>query len=554
MSDAQTPARPEAAVLADVDLALRADDLERAARVAERAVEEGSGHPLLLGLAAYRLKERGRFAEAIDMAVRAHKTDPQDVTVLRVLADALAHQNRFDEALKVLDEALRLNPDYAEGHYGRGVVLEALGQLQGAMDCYRRANELEPNYPGPLAGAASLALRLGEFERARGAAEQALKLGSRRSGALLTLAQLDLAETHPEHARVRLETALAGGALTALHVPDARVLLGDALDAEGKRAEAFASWSSGKAAWREMYASTYARPGLETAPQLVARLTRQFEALSPAVWSGPVAAPAEPPPCRQHVFLVGFPRSGTTLLEQVLASHEDIVTLEERETLIDAEVDLISAPDGLEYLADLEEAALARYRDGYWGRVASFRLPTPGRVFVDKLPLNSIKLPLIAKLFPRAKVLLARRDPRDVVFSCFRQNFRPNAFMHEFTTLEGAAGLYDAVMRLMSLYEERLPLDRRLVRYEDLVADFEAQTRAVCEFLGVAWSPAMADFAETAKARPIRTPSARQVARGLYASGVGRWRPYAEQLASILPVLEPWVEAFGYGETAAGAA
>lgn len=554
MTDPRPPSNPgsEAIALSDVELALRADDPERAGRLAERAVADGSEHPALLTLAAYRLKEQGRFAEAIDLLVRAHKAAPKDVVTLRTLADALAHQNRFFEALKVLEEALRLEPDFAGGHYGYGVVLEAIGDFGGAMDRYRRANEIDPAYADPVAGAASLAFRTGDFTTARAAGERALQLDAKRSGALITLAELDLAEKRPEDARARLESALARESVTPLHAPSAHIRLGDALHAQGKPAEAFAAWTAGKVAWRDLYAPSYARPKLETARQLVERLTRQFEALPSDTWTAAAAAPLDASPSREHVFLVGFPRSGTTLLEQVLASHPAIVTLDERDTLIDAEVDLISAHDGLEHLAGLDQPGLNRYRDGYWKRVAAFRLPMEGKVFVDKLPLNSIKLPLIPKLFPRAKVLVARRDPRDVVFSCFRQNFRPNAFMYEFTSLEGAARLYDSVMRLMAAYEARLPLDRHLLRYEDLVANFEGETRALCGFLGIEWSADMAGFAETAKARPIRTPSAPQVAAGLYTTGAGQWRAYAEQLAPIMAVLDPWVREFGYDQTPAG--
>jgi hypothetical protein len=168
-----------------------------------------------------------------------------------------------------------------------------------------------------------------------------------------------------------------------------------------------------------------------------------------------------------------------------------------------------------------------------------------GRVFVDKLPLNSIKLPLIARLFPEARVLLAVRDPRDVVLSGFRQRFRINPSMFELLNLEGAAAFYDQVMGLTALYRERFDLPVLVHRYEDLVGDFETAARRVCAFVGVAFSEDMRRFERHGERRAIATPSAGQVVRGLY-DGSGQWRRYAAELAPVLPRLAPWIARFGY--------
>jgi len=190
-----------------------------------------------------------------------------------------------------------------------------------------------------------------------------------------------------------------------------------------------------------------------------------------------------------------------------------------------------------------------RQRDAYWTAVRSYGVEPRGRVFIDKMPLASVALPLIAKLFPNARILFARRDPRDVVLSCFRRRFGMNASMYQLLTLEGAARYYDAVMRLSELTRELLPLPAHEVHYESLVDDFERTARAACEFLGVEWDEGMADFAAKARDRGISTPSAAQVARGLNREGQGSWRRYREQMAPVLPLLQPWVERFGYAET-----
>ena len=143
-------------------------------------------------------------------------------------------------------------------------------------------------------------------------------------------------------------------------------------------------------------------------------------------------------------------------------------------------------------------------------------------------------------------MLFAVRDPRDVVLSCFRRRFGMNAAMVQFLSLEGAAAYYDAVMRLADVYRDLLPVAQHMVRYESLVDDFEGTARAVCDFVDLGWNESMADFAATARSRGISTPSAAQLARGLNREGQGAWRRYRDQMAPVLPLLEPWVSRFGY--------
>ena len=161
------------------------------------------------------------------------------------------------------------------------------------------------------------------------------------------------------------------------------------------------------------------------------------------------------------------------------------------------------------------------------------------------MPLHTPALPLVAKLFPQARILFALRDPRDVVFSCFRRRFRMNAAMFEFLTLDGAARYYDAVMGLAAIYREKLPLTIHEVRHEALVADFEGEARRTLAFLGAPWDPVVKNFAAQVRGTP-RTPSAPQVARGLNANGLGQWRRYRAELAPVEAILSLWVERFGY--------
>jgi len=272
-----------------------------------------------------------------------------------------------------------------------------------------------------------------------------------------------------------------------------------------------------------------------------------MQRVNPARWASGPAPAAEADGASAHVFLLGFPRSGTTLLEVALDGHPRVASLEEHELLTPGVLAFMHEPLDFESLLQADAGALQALRASYWRQVREAGAELKGRVFVDKHPLNTLKLPLIARLFPRAKILFAYRDPRDVVQSCFRRRFSMNPAMYQLLTLPGTAAFYDATMRLAEQARTLLGLAWQAVRYESLVDDLELQLRAVCEFLDLEWVPELTDFAARAQAREHATPSTAQLARGLNRAGIGHWRNYQDTLAPILPTLEPWVERLGYG-------
>ena len=169
-----------------------------------------------------------------------------------------------------------------------------------------------------------------------------------------------------------------------------------------------------------------------------------------------------------------------------------------------------------------------------------------GRHLVDKLPLNLVHLGLVRRLFPDAKILLALRDPRDVVLSCFMQTFELNTAMVHFLDLCDAARLYRTVMALGTVYQQRLGLDLLSYRYEDLVAAPESTARQVFAHLGLPWDDCVMRYYERRAGRAVATPSYQDVTRPVYSRAVGRWRSYRGEMAAALDLLLPAVTAFGY--------
>jgi hypothetical protein len=171
-----------------------------------------------------------------------------------------------------------------------------------------------------------------------------------------------------------------------------------------------------------------------------------------------------------------------------------------------------------------------------------------GKTVIDKQPYNTINLPLIARLFPGAKIVFSLRDPRDVVLSCFRRRFRMNASNYELLTLESAAALYDTMMRLAALYRAKLPLKLVEVRHESLTADFAREMERVAGFIGLSQGGGLQEFAPRQSARSVVTPTAAQLTQGLRSDTSGHWRRYRQELAPVLPRLQPWVSHFGYSD------
>lgn len=255
-------------------------------------------------------------------------------------------------------------------------------------------------------------------------------------------------------------------------------------------------------------------------------------------------------PNRNYFGMVGFPRSGTTLLENALAAHPDVETLEEVPSSLSALGYLESADRG----ADARAAGLAA-RDVYYKSIEAHRTKRQAAIVIDKMPLDSTEAPLLVKLFPGRRYVFSIRDPRDVVFSCFKTNFLPNDAMEHFRTFAGACELYDFALSRWFAHFKLEDEHVCYVRYEKLVTDFESEVKRVLNFLGARWHPAVRAFAETAQKRRTTTPSYEKVRKGLDLGVQTSWRNYRRLFdgKEAKPLIK-WVEFFGYdaGQAAEG--
>ncbi|MGH6870387.1 MAG: tetratricopeptide repeat-containing sulfotransferase family protein [Rhizomicrobium sp.] len=520
---------------------LQAGDLTAAARMADAAIAAGASHPLLFDARAHLALQEGRHLDALSDFTRALALAPGNPSLHVSAARSLIPLGRFDEALDACNRAIAVAPDMAAAHFEKGCAAEFLGDLHLARREFQQTAALDPRAAEAPARLAALAARRGDWSEAGALARKSLSRDPANISATLSLATAAIGAGEAGPQIERLEGLLQRHDLSAEARCEALALRADILDRQDRFAEAFEGYAAANAVLARAYAPRFA--GLPAGTQRVARLLAEFTAVPAERWAAIAAGPS---PAAGHVFVLGFYRTGTTLLGQILASHPAVVTLEEKPLLVEAAAEFLEPPGGLARLADLTAEDASHYRDLYWRHVRKNEPGIAGKIVVDKLPLNSLALPVIARLFPEAKIVFAVRDPRDVVFSCFRRLLNVNRDTFEMLSLERGAAFYAAVMDLAAAYRARLPLAALDVRNEDVAADFEPQVKRICAFLGLGWKDSMARFGEASRARSIATPSAAQVARGISSDGVGQWRRYAAELAGILPALARWTGRFGY--------
>jgi len=280
-------------------------------------------------------------------------------------------------------------------------------------------------------------------------------------------------------------------------------------------------------------------------------LSRLAESLTPAHWQRWVDAGRTFPPKKMAV-LASFPRSGTTLLEQVLDSHPGLVSSDEREAfgrdIFPAIWRTEQSPlPTVEALDGAPPERLAAQRQRYLDYMAAaLNAPIGDRIHLDKNPTLTLLIPGMVRLFPETRLLIALRDPRDVVLSCFMQYLPLNPNSVSFLTLERTARRYAHDMGIWQRFREIACSPWIEVRYEDCVTQLEREARRALEFLGLPWDPQVLQYRERLKSKAVASPTYEAVSQPLYTSAIGRWKNYRKHLEPCLEILQPCIDAFGY--------
>ncbi|MBX3365073.1 MAG: sulfotransferase [Phycisphaeraceae bacterium] len=519
-------------------------DLPRALEQFERAAKLNPSffqYHVHEGLARMRLGQADAGRASLRRAV---DTLPNDPRACRQLGEMLRDSGAPDLAARCFERWAAMDMRDPMAPFSVGGAYYRARKWSKAAEAYKRSIARDPRFAHGHALLGETMERLGDDDAAFDAAGKALAIDPKHPTGTLVMARLERKRRQPAPARERLERLVHQADVAPRTRASAYLELGHALEALGEYASAFECFAQGQRIWSEQpFAQTYSP---EMYLSVLAGYQRIVEAAPATLWRGEGRLSTREEP----VFFVGFPRSGTTLTEQILGAHPRLAPSDEPPMIGHLSEQVYrwfgSYPDGLERL---DEAQLAELEAQYW-REAEQVLGADqlkGKRLVDKLPLNICHLPLIARVFPRAKVIVALRDPRDCCLSAFVQEFQPNPAMIHFFRLETTAVLYDRVMTLWSLYKEKLGLEWMETKYEDLVDDHEAAARRMISFIGEEWSDEVLRFRET-HTRVVKTPSYQSIAEPINRRAVARWKKFEAQMAPVLPVLEKWVKAFGYAE------
>ncbi|HYW03324.1 MAG TPA: sulfotransferase [Gammaproteobacteria bacterium] len=559
--------------------------LVQAERMLRKALDKEPGSGRLQNNLGNTLKKLDRLEEAVAAFRKANQLDPQYAEAWSNLSVALHQLDRYEEALQAALTAIRLRPDYAEAHNNASLILKELDRLEEAVAAAQQAIRIRPDYPE---GHAALALALderGQLNGALQAVEKALSF-ARNAEVLATWGQIlhkvgrldeaeaayrEALEADPGRAEtlnglglvlveqgsqedatdaflraIQLQPSRRASYLfnyaSAVRFRDAATELSpfftclEELERGGGTTMdlAHVHYALGKAhqdlkdhetAWKH-YAEG-ARHKRSTLPENPFQRNLQAFASLPGLFTPELyeRLAGQGDPSSQPIFIVGMPRSGTSLVEQILASHGEVYGAGELpdmnlvvSNVRDASGNRITYP---EFLPQLTPEALAEMGRRYVAHVAG-RIPETPR-FTDKMPGNFAYVGLIRLMLPNARIIHCRRNPIDTCVSCFTNLFSAHQdFSYDLTEL---GQYYRAYQAVMEHWDRVLPAGSLLeVQYEDVVADLEGQVRRLLEYCGLPWDERCLSFHETRRA--VRTASMTQVRQPLYNTSVERWRRY----------------------------
>jgi len=491
--------------------------------------------------------KRQDYQKTIETLERASRLDPANVQIQLDLGRAYGLRYCYSEAEGCFEKATRLTPKPAEVLTEVGRRCQEFGNVSMAKTFLERATRDGGATTEVFVALAELTERDGRVEEATELVERALKLNAANAPARLARARLErLAGRLPE-AEDRVLGLLQDGHGDPWLRARAGYELGEILDRLGRYDEAMEAFLEAKALIRPAAVNHAA-----TLKRIQQRVSEMEQTITPNVLERWADARESLGPARRFAILCGHPRSGTTLLEQVLDSHPGVKTSEETHILHDEAylpLSLGFRPEAsvLEVLESAPLSRLRKSREDYFRFTELYLGVSLGeKLLIDKNPALNVLIPAAARIFPDAKFLVAVRDPRDVCLSCFMQPLAPNPVSSAYLSLEGTVTQYLSVMGFWRVLLPRMRNPFLEVRYEAMVEGLESASRRVLDFLGLEWDQRVMRFDEHARGRHVRSPSYAEVRQPVTKRAVGRWQNYRRHLEPYLSRLNPMLKALGY--------
>jgi len=487
-----------------------------------------------------------KYKEAETDLLRSLKLKIEPQTYL-TLGQVFLVTNKLDKAQQYLEKAVSLDETLVDAYNGLATIYSSTGKDSKAIEYYEIIINMNAANEFVYGNIALLYERLRKSEQANKSAKKAISLNPCNMPGNLVLARENRENAEYDQSIDRLKRVLSAGNIHPSAMVNIKSEMGLTLDLKGDYRGAFSAFLSSKEASREIAKqapyneSYYLKRLVKNKVWFTTERVKQFPVID-------IKNNARKPP----VFFVGFPRSGTTLVEQILSSNANIETSGEEVVLNDlivfARKNIKGSKKYPDFLEDYNlESRIVELRDEYFNQLKTVcGFDGDNKMFIDKLPLNLVDLGFINQVFPDAKIIMAYRDPRDVCLSCFMQVFQLNPAMIQFLTLKSTANFYAKTMDLWLHYKEVLNLNVFEYKYEDLVLDSESITKKMVGFLGEEWSADMLEYYKRVAQKNVATPSFVDIKLPIYTRAVQRWKNYTEEIEEIEDILEPYIKEFGY--------
>jgi tetratricopeptide (TPR) repeat protein len=512
--------------------------------------------------------------------VKAYSQPPALQNIQDKTIKDLIEKKEFQKAEKTLTGQLPLSPNWDQGHFYMGCVLKETGRKALAIKAFSHATKLNPIHHDAWSNLSELFFEQQQFNNGLFAAQKALNINPKLVNNWIKLidgleacnlldgmkkALLDANKLFPEDVTLKLYSAKLKRRENKIDDAIKIISKFENIIDKDQPNNAFAFYEIGQIYDR---AKNYSKAfkNFEIANNALLKLSESFDFDKDIIlkecsklisiynktfikkWA------AAPDVKTSPVFLVGFPRSGTTLLDQFLNNHKDIEVAEEKPPIATIRFEIIKKFGEENYpecLADLSEEDILGYREIFFKEHQKNGAQLNTKIFIDKLPLNLFNAGLIHRIFPESKFILSLRHPCDSALSCYIQAFDINEAMVHFLDLKQTANFYDRVFSAWEHLIALLPLSYHEIKYEDLVKNSEETMKSLISFLELNWDKDILDHQKNVHDKKINTPSYSQVTEKLYTRSIERWHNYKKELKDELDILMPWADKFGYNSGSA---
>ena len=547
-------------------------NISEATKYYQYCINQGFENHIVFSNYGAILQGLGKSEEAEQSYRKAIEIKPDYAEAHSNLGNIFRDIGKFEEAEQSYRKAIEIKPDYADSHYNLGITFNDLGKLEEAEFSCRKAIELKPDYAKAHCNLGTILMDLGKLKDAELSYLKAIEINPDFADAYFNLFRLYEKINNLENLKEALnEFHMIDSIKNELILFNSRLSFRNQEHQTAKElidnispkwiencnsSQQILFWSykaliEDKIGNYDIAYSCFEKSQKNPNYQKFSKdsYLKEINSYKNSITSKEIRFNTLDDAMEDYnlAFLIGFPRSGTTLLDTILRSHQDIEVLEEK-PLIYTIQKLVEEKFNtkLDNLYSLSRDNIMILRKKYYGLIKTYK-NKEASLIIDKLPLHTTSLPLINHLFPSAKIIFTHRHPYDTVLSCFQQSFKPNGAMANLVSLQSSSIMYDQVMNAWDLYKNNLPLDFITSKYENLIDNFDNHTLKILDFLSLKWDENVKNYRKTAIERDrINTPSSSQVVQPLYKSSINKWKNYEKYFENCHQYLDKWVSYFEY--------